>query len=280
MSKVAITGATGFLAEELIQVLLNKGYAINAIARNEGKLVELQSKFKQINIFPCPIEDYCLLKKATANCEGIFHLASFKDVILSTDNPLKTVQTNIEGTLNLLKLSVENKNLKFVIATSTDKAAKISSVYGASKFIVENLFEEFEKINSGNCKYRNVRYGNVFYSTSSVLVKWKNSITQGKEVIVTDRAATRFFWTREEAVKFLLDCLETSKNAKPAIPFMKSISIGELLDIMIEKHSNGKPVSVKTIGLQKGENMHEFLSDDFSSRDAIKWSKSELYDIV
>src|ERR1044071_1534410 len=130
MKKVAITGATGYLAEALIQNLLEKGFTINAIARNEGKLVELQSKFKQVNIFPCPIEDYCLLKKAVSDCQGIFHLASFKDVILSSVNPLKTVQTNILGALNILKLSVENKNIKYVISTSTDKAAKVSSVYG------------------------------------------------------------------------------------------------------------------------------------------------------
>ena len=141
---VAVTGATGFLAEELIKKLIEKNFIVNAIARNEGKLVSLKNKFKQINIYPCPIEDYCLLKKATNNCIGIYHLASFKDVLLSADNPLKTVQSNIIGSLNVLKLSVENKNIKFVIATSSDKAVKIASVYGATKFILENLFNEFE----------------------------------------------------------------------------------------------------------------------------------------
>ena len=39
-----------------------------------------------------------------------------------TTHPLKAVQTNILGTLNLLKITVEEQNIKFILATSTDKA--------------------------------------------------------------------------------------------------------------------------------------------------------------
>ena len=49
-----------------------------------------------------------LLKKALNGCDGIFHLAAFKDVILAKEHPLKAVQTNILGTLNLLKVSSIN----------------------------------------------------------------------------------------------------------------------------------------------------------------------------
>ena len=44
-------------------------------------------KFKSVQIFPCPVEDYLLLKKALNDCDGIFHLAAFKDVILAKEHP-------------------------------------------------------------------------------------------------------------------------------------------------------------------------------------------------
>lgn len=64
MGTIAVTGATGYLAEKLIERLITQGHTIHAIARNEGKLIALREKFKGVQIFPCPIEDYLLLKKA------------------------------------------------------------------------------------------------------------------------------------------------------------------------------------------------------------------------
>ena len=83
MGTIAVTGATGYLAEKLIERLITQGHTIHAIARNEGKLIALREKFKSVQIFPCPVEDYLLLKKALNGCDGIFHLAAFKDVILA-----------------------------------------------------------------------------------------------------------------------------------------------------------------------------------------------------
>lgn len=280
MNRVAVTGATGYISEKLIENLINKGVKVNAIARNEGKLVQLQDKFPQIDIFPCPIEDMILLKKATNNCDGIFHLAAFKDVFLSTQNPLKTVQTNVIGTLNLLNISVENPNIKFVITTSTDKAAHVTSYYGASKLLAEGLFEDFEKVNSDNCKYRVVRCGNIFHSTSSVLTKWKEAIIHQRDIIITDPEATRFFWSREEAVQLIFSCLENSADATPMVPKMKSVNIGSLLSIMIKKYGNGNSLNIKTIGLRKGENIHEYSSDGYCSLDAEQWTEKELMDIL
>lgn len=280
MERVAITGATGYIAEALIRELISKGIKVNAIARNEGKLVELKSKFREIDIYPCPIEDLYLLKKATNGCDGIFHLAALKDVVIAAENPLKTVQTNIIGTLNLLNISVENKSIRFVITTSTDKVTKVSGIYSASKLIAEGLFEDFERINSVNCKYRIVRFGNVFYSTGSVLTKWKDAIQNQRELIITDPEATRFFWTREDAVQLLFDCLENSKSSEPLIPKMRATSMGVLLELMIEKYGQGNLYEIKTIGMQKGENLHEYHADNNSSLDAPKWSREELYNIL
>jgi UDP-N-acetylglucosamine 4,6-dehydratase/5-epimerase len=280
MERVAITGATGYIAEALIKDLISKGIKVNAIARNEGKLVDLKNKFGEIDIYPCPIEDMYLLKKATQHCDGIFHLAALKDVVIAAENPLKTVQTNIIGTLNILNISVENKNIKFVITTSTDKVTKVSGIYSASKLIAEGLFEDFEKINDANCKYRIVRFGNVFYSTGSVLAKWKDAIENQRDLIITDPEATRFFWTREDAVKLLFDCLENSKSSEPLIPKMRATRMGVLLELMIEKYGQGNLYNIKTIGMQKGENLHEYHADDNSSLDAPKWSRDELYAIL
>ena len=55
MGTIAVTGATGYLAEKLIERLITQGHTIHAIARNEGKLIALRGKFKRVQIFPCPV---------------------------------------------------------------------------------------------------------------------------------------------------------------------------------------------------------------------------------
>ena len=62
MGTIAVTGATGYLAEKLIERLITQGHTIHAIARNEGKLIALREKFKSVQIFPCPVEDYLFFK--------------------------------------------------------------------------------------------------------------------------------------------------------------------------------------------------------------------------
>ena len=58
-------------------------------------------------------------------------------------HPLKAVQTNILGTLNLLKITVEEQNIKFILATSTDKAVQVSGTYGATKIAYGESFWGF-----------------------------------------------------------------------------------------------------------------------------------------
>ena len=275
---VAVTGATGFIADALILELIKMGIHVHAIARNEGDLVRLKGKYPTISIFPCPIEDEYLMRKACFGCEGIFHLAAIKGVTIAEKHPLKTVQTNIIGTTNILKLSVDNK-MKFVLATSSDKAEKVSGVYGASKYIMEKLFQEFESFNAANCDYRIIRFGNVFYSTGSVLDVWRKSLKDGVELEITDPESTRFFWTKETAIEELLNCLQNATNASPYIPEMKSVKIGALLHEMIDLYGS-ESTRWREIGLHKSENKHEFLRSDISSEWAHQWEREELRNVL
>ena len=277
--RFAVTGATGFVGEKLVERLVHQGHIVHAIARNEGRLIELREKFKTIEIFPCPVEDEYLVRKAVKNCSGIYHLASLKEVNLAGKHAFKTVQTNISGTLSILKASADFVNIRFVVAASSDKAETISSIYGASKFLAEKLVEEFSHINS-NCKYRVVRFGNIMHSTSSVLVKWKKAILNGNDIVITDPAATRYFLTQDEAIDLLFECLEKATDSRPYFTRMKSMTMKELLNLMILKYGKDKSNRVLEIGLQDGENKHEKIHAGHSSEMAERWDAEELLRII
>jgi UDP-N-acetylglucosamine 4,6-dehydratase/UDP-glucose 4-epimerase len=264
-----VTGGTGFLGEKLVQNILEKEGLVRVISRDEGKLISLKEKFPSIEIHTGDICDKFEVHQACKNINGIFHLAAFKHVGLAEKFSRECTKTNVIGTLNVLDESLEN-DFEFVIGISTDKAAQVKGVYGASKLLMESLFKQYELINS-KTQYRVVRYGNVIYSTGSVLCKWKDLLSEGREVIVTDPEATRFFWTIDEAIKLIFDCLENAQDSSPYVPSMKSMSIKNLLEAMRIKYlPKDKELKVKVIGLQKGENMHEKILEFGPSSDEVE----------
>lgn len=267
-----VSGGTGFLAEALIPRL--KG-DIRVVARNEGKLVALKQKFPNIEIITGDIADEWIAKRAMKGVNEVYHLAAVKGVDIAEKQPFEAIQTNITGTLNLLVESL-NERPSIFLFISTDKAAQVNGVYGATKFLGERLISEAELINQ-ETKYRIVRYGNVLYSTGSVLCKWKDAMKKGEGVKITDPNMTRFFWTREQAVDLIFDCIKNSKDSKPYIPEMKAMSMGNLMEAMMKKY--GK-VKCEVIGNRGGENLHETMDGKIFSNKVEQFTIKEIMQLI
>lgn len=261
--KYVITGGSGFLGKELINKIISNGGIVRTVARNEGKLIELKQTFgNQIEIFTGDIANKFTVEQVfNDEIEGVFHLAAYKHVGMAETFSLECINSNVIGSLNVLDVATK-KNVKFILGVSTDKAAQVAGTYGASKMLMEKLFHQYEN-QYKDIQFRIVRYGNVLYSTGSVLCKWKDLIQQGKEVIVTEPKATRFFWSINQAIDLIFDCLENATDSKPYVPMMKAMSVGSLLEAMIRKYAPiNVNISIKEIGLQIGENLHEKILED------------------
>ena len=165
--KYLVTGGSGFLGEELIRRIIDVGSKVITISRDEGKLIELKQQYPDIKILTGDICDRFDVQQAMRGVNGVFHLAAFKHVGMAETQTRECTKSNVIGSMNVLEEAVNN-NVEFVLGVSTDKAAQISGVYGATKFIMEKLFEQFER-NYSDITFRIVRYGNVLYSTGSVL---------------------------------------------------------------------------------------------------------------
>lgn len=277
---ILVTGGSGFLGIPLVKRLLSLGANVRVIARDEGKLIELKQLFPSVEIYPGDIADLLEVKQAMKGVNGVFHLAASKHVGLAEKFVRENVKSNVIGTLNILEESL-NVNLDFVLGISTDKAAQVSGVYGATKLLMERLFLQYEALNQ-NCNYRLVRYGNVLYSTGSVLCKWRELLREDKEIILTDGNATRFFWSVDQAIDLIFTCLENATNAKPFITDMKGIKLDDLLKAMAEKYlpANGT-LKIKYIGLQPGENMHErILENGPLSNEVYQYTIEEMKELI
>ena len=84
------------------------------------------------------VRDYDRLHTVTKNAEIIFHAAALKQVPAAEYNPMEFIKTNILGTQNIVEVDLK-KNVKNVIALSTDKAVAPVNLYGATKLCLEKL---------------------------------------------------------------------------------------------------------------------------------------------
>lgn len=134
MKKILITGADGFIGSHLAEKLAKKkNFKIFALVQynslgSNGWLENIDLKIRRkINIVSGDIRDKKFVNTLTRNKDIICHLAALISIPYSYYSPYAYVDTNINGTLNLLESSLEN-NVKKFIHTST------SEVYGNAQF--------------------------------------------------------------------------------------------------------------------------------------------------
>jgi len=275
-----ITGASGFLGNALTEYLIDQGCEINALSRNEGNLIALKTTYPNIDIFPGDVSDSWVVRRAAEGCSGIFHLAAFKHVPMAEHNAIQCISSNVEGSMNVCLTAYDFLSIKFIIGISTDKAVQVSGVYGATKMLMEKTFQEFEKSDKYTA-YRIVRYGNILYSTGSVLCKWKKLLEDGKNIMVTNPNATRFYWTVDQAIELIFDCLKNGTSSAPYVPEMKSVRLMDLATCMLDKYGNGSSKMDFADSLKPGENLHEKILENGKYSNQVKsYSNKEIMKMI
>ena len=132
--KVLVTGADGFIGSHLVEELVKKGYKVRAFVLYNslgswGWLDHISEDIqKNIEIHSGDIRDPQSVNNSLLGIDSIIHLAALIGIPYSYESPYSYVETNIKGTLNLLKYARDLEIRKF-IHTST------SEVYGSAKFV-------------------------------------------------------------------------------------------------------------------------------------------------
>ena len=161
--KVFITGHTGFKGSWLTQIMLNSGahvcgYALNPkTEENHFDLLNIESRIEHVS---ADIRDFDSLSKAMLNFSPdiVFHLAAQAFVKDSYEDPYGTYETNVMGSLNVLKAINLCNSIKSVIYVTSDKCYENLELdygykeddrlggydpYSSSKACAEILFSSF-----------------------------------------------------------------------------------------------------------------------------------------
>ena len=234
---ILVTGGAGSIGSALVENLLKFPIqSVRVLDIDEYALAKLNKKLKdsRLRILLGSILDTERLDMAGDGVDIVFHLAAIKNIEISEFNPIETIDTNVNGTVNMIKMLIKKKPLKF-INISTDKAADASTLYGNTKRIGEKLTTWTAKHVSPT-KSGTVRFGNVIETRGNVFEVWEDEKKNNKPLSITHPSMKRYFFKIDEAVDFVLLCLPLIKNGEIFIPKMKLHKIKDLAKEISSKH--------------------------------------------
>jgi len=112
--KTFVTGASGFIGSRIIRKLLKKGHKIKVLVRKTSSLENLAGL--PVEIVYGDLRDYESLKTAIRGCDLLFHVAA--DYRLWVPDPKEIYQTNVDGTVNIMRAAL-NEGIKKIVYTSS-----------------------------------------------------------------------------------------------------------------------------------------------------------------
>ncbi|MFY8021878.1 MAG: UDP-glucose 4-epimerase GalE [Bacteroidia bacterium] len=163
MSKILVTGGTGYIGSHTVVELHNAGFEVVAIDNFDNSypdVIENIEKIsgKKLNFENVDIRDKAALKAYISkhqDISAVIHFAANKAVGESVQFPLKYYENNVSGTVNLLQVLQEN-NINHIVFSSSctvygeatppvDENAPIpvaQSPYGNTKQICEEILRD------------------------------------------------------------------------------------------------------------------------------------------
>jgi len=269
---VLITGGTGSFGRKFTETVLSgyKPKKLIIFSRDELKQYEMRERFGEdkyrcIRYFIGDVRDRERLYRAFDGVDIVVHAAALKQVPAAEYNPLEAVKTNVLGAANVIDAAID-RNVKKVIALSTDKAANPINLYGATKLCADKLFV------AGNhyaghqgTRFSVVRYGNVVGSRGSVIPFFLSMRRKNGFLPITDPRMTRFWITLDQGVNFVLACLEWMEGGEifvPKIPSMKILDLAKAIAPECE---------IRIVGIRPGEKLHEVMVPEDDARHTVEY---------
>lgn len=133
--RVLITGGAGYIGSHIVADLAEKKYKpiiLDNFSNSSPKIIPVLEKItgQKLEVYKIDLKDKDRVFEFFSNTkiDAVIHLAAYKAVGESVEEPLKYYENNISGIVNLLNAMKKNKVYNFIFSSS-------ATVYGDSKTI-------------------------------------------------------------------------------------------------------------------------------------------------
>lgn len=236
---VLITGGTGFLGRRLA-LALRDDFDVVLAARNNKQNQDAQHA-TGCRALPMDIARLESVRDTFLEVRPqiVIHAAATKYVDLAERQPMECVDVNVLGSQNVARVAMD-LGVQSVVGVSTDKTAPpVKNIYGMSKAIMERMYCLLD--GKTTTRFVCVRFGNIAWSTGSVLPIWRRMHRETGVIGTTAPDSRRFFFSGEEAAGLVVSALRhiESTHGKVLSRKMKSTEMRAVLDVWT-KHFGGR----------------------------------------
>ena len=281
---VMVTGAGGSIGSELCrQIIRIQPTSLILYEISEFNLYAIEKELLHLIMGmnpPRPIEIITILGSVTHakrienvcktfKVQTIYHTAAYKHVPMVEKNPGEAILNNIFGTLHAAQAAI-NANVELFVLISTDKAVRPTNTMGATKRFAELILQalSIDIAHKKQTRFTMVRFGNVLGSSGSVVPLFREQISRGGPLTVTDARIIRYFMTIPEASQLVIQAGALAQGGDVFVLDMgEPIRILDLakrmihlsgLEVKDENHPAGD-IEINFTGLRPGEKLYEEL---------------------
>ena len=273
-----IFGGNGFIGSHLAESLIEKGYVVKVFDNYSHGMHNLDTFKDKVEIIHGSFlndDDVC---KALKNVDYIFHYISTTIPSTAKINPVYDIETNIIGSVKLIKNALNTNVSKFIFSSSggtvygQPKKLPVGETndtnpldpYGISKLAIEKYLFYFNQ--TYGLDYRILRYSNPYGERQNpsgiqgVIPIFLNKIRLGeKPIIYGDGTTIRDYIYIKDAVAATIAVLEQQSNNKIFnVGSGEGKSLNELVGIISKVI--GKPVLTEYVK-DNGKSIREIILD-------------------
>ncbi|RDV01475.1 NAD-dependent epimerase/dehydratase family protein [Sphingorhabdus pulchriflava] len=262
-SPILITGGTGSFGKTiLLQLLQSTDRELRVLSRDEEKQDALRNQLRnpRVRFFIGDVRDRGSVDRAVKGAGAVFHAAALKQVPSCEFFPLEAVRTNILGSENVIRSSIEHK-VASLVCLSTDKAVHPINAMGISKAMMEKLAHAAAREigPSAPTTVSCVRYGNVMYSRGSVIPLFIKQIKAGQPITVTEPDMTRFLMPLRDSVALVRFAFTHARQGDLFIRKAPAATISDLV-LALKDLFEVPDHPVEIIGWRHAEKLAETLA--------------------
>jgi len=155
IKKAVVVGGSGFIGSHVADYLNDAGYKVVIYDKKKSEWLRNDQE-----IVIGDVQDIEKLNQAIVGAEVVYNFAALADINQALEQPIKTVNINIFGNLNVLEACRTNKVKRFIYASTVYVHSREGGFYRCSKQASENYVEEYQKIYG--LDYTILRYGSLY----------------------------------------------------------------------------------------------------------------------
>lgn len=283
--KVLVTGGLGFVGTNLVARLLARpGVEIRILDNGSSVALPRRDRNAQVEVVEADIRDYNAVHAATDGIHTVVHLAAATRVTDSLCEPRKSLQVNVEGTINLLEAARTCGVQQLVLASSNaavgaheppldeTKVPTPISPYGAGKAAGEVIAIAYAKafgLWTTSLRFSNV-YGPFSARKESVVAAMIRMALSGRSLIIYgDGSQTRdFLFVNDlcEAILLAIERAESGSVFQIASGVETPVSVVANMIQRMAKTELGVEVPIRYEGVRAGDVRRNYSCIDLAGK--------------